>query len=85
MRKTLRSIEDLKPDISSRGQRFYDKPVYQMVSTVNPMARSVAEAFGRRLEDIFGITHYERTPLKWVHPLSKQERIDLSLGAHPGE
>jgi len=62
---TVRPIEQLKTDITYRGQPWYDKPVYKMISFVKPMARSVAEAFGTRIEDIFGVTHYERTPLGW--------------------
>ncbi len=82
-----KQLEDLKTEITQSGQRWYDKPVYQEISKVNPIAKAVAQAFERALDDLFGIHHYERTRLQWIdrHPLSEQERIDLSLGAHPNE
>lgn len=63
---TTRRIEDLKTEITHSGQRWYDKPVYQEISKVNPMAKAVAQVFDYQLDDIFGIHHYERTRLQWI-------------------
>ena len=62
----VRPIEDLKTEITYRGQPWYDKPIYQMIAKVKQMDSEIAALFGRRLTDLFGIHHYERTPLKWV-------------------
>ena len=63
---TKRLVSDLHTEITRHGQRFYDKPVYKLVSKAKPMALAIAAVAGSELSDIFGITHYERTPLKWV-------------------
>lgn len=61
-------MKPLLTTIRRDGQPYVDDPVFVMVSLAKPLAVEIGAIFGRRIESINELSHYNHILLRWVKP-----------------
>ena len=62
----------IRTEIEKEGQRYVDSAVMHEVSRPNQLAATLAALVnGKALRTIEELSHYERTPLRWMKPDGK--------------
>lgn len=71
-----RCMKPLLTTIEREGQPYVDDPVFSEVSEAKPLSIEIGALFGRRIESIEELSHYNHIRLRWVKPgdLARKEK-----------